>query len=274
MTTVQKAGTTVAPFDAAATSYDADFTDTPLGRLLRAAVWARLDRLFAPRSHILELNCGTGEDALWLARRGHTVVATDASPAMLAAAQAKAARAGVGGRVALALLDLARVSERAIDGAPFDGVLSNFGGLNCLSDWRPLAAALAQWVRPGGRLALVLMGPWCLWEIVWYLGHGQPRTALRRLRRGGVAAHAGRGQSVHICYPSSQRLAADFAPWFRPLATVGIGALLPPSYLGHLVDRWPRLFAALARAEARIAAHPPARWVNDHYLLELERGRA
>ena len=43
---------------------------------------------------VLELNCGTGEDAVHLARRGVRVLATDNSPRMLAAARSKIARAG------------------------------------------------------------------------------------------------------------------------------------------------------------------------------------
>ena len=44
--------------------------------------------------HILELACGTGEDALWFARRGCAVTATDASSAMLGVAGARLASAG------------------------------------------------------------------------------------------------------------------------------------------------------------------------------------
>jgi hypothetical protein len=48
----------------------------------------------------------------------------------------------------------------------------------------------------------------------------------------------------------------------------GIGSLLPPSYLAGLVDRWPRVFAAFARAEPSM---PLSAWWADHYLMVLER---
>ncbi|HBY98317.1 MAG TPA: class I SAM-dependent methyltransferase, partial [Chloroflexi bacterium] len=130
-----------AAFDHAAASYDAAFTDTHLGRLLREAVWARLAQQFQPGMHILELNCGTGEDAIWLARRGLRVTATDNSPGMLAVARGKAGRAGVDDRIEFRRLDLGEIGEwrfevegerreREDGPAGFDGVLSNFGGLN------------------------------------------------------------------------------------------------------------------------------------------------
>jgi len=175
----------VAAFDPVAPRYDAAFTDRLLGHWLREAVRERL--AFSPGEHVLELGCGTGVDAVWLAERGVRVTATDASPAMLAEVEAKAVRAGVADRVSVARLELTAI-ETSFE--PFDGAFSNFGALNCLAERRSLAEALAGWVRPGGRVVLVLMGPVCAWEIVWHLGHGQPRKAFRRLRIG-AAAHVG-----------------------------------------------------------------------------------
>ena len=74
-------------FDALAADYDASFTATPLGTLLREAVWRRLDARFAPGDRVLELACGTGEDAVHLASRGVRVTAVDASAAMVEAAR-------------------------------------------------------------------------------------------------------------------------------------------------------------------------------------------
>ncbi|MFN8447316.1 MAG: class I SAM-dependent methyltransferase [Anaerolineae bacterium] len=92
---------------------------------------------------ILELGCGTGEDALYLAGRGVRVTATDASPAMLAVARAKTADQPL---VFVQPLDL---NALPADFPAFDGVFANFGVLNCLTDWRPLAAWLAQRIPPG-----------------------------------------------------------------------------------------------------------------------------
>ncbi|MEM7344793.1 MAG: hypothetical protein AAF485_11165, partial [Chloroflexota bacterium] len=57
-------------FDAFASDYDDDFTHSPLGQLLRPRVWHLLGKAFSSGQHALELTCGTGEDAVWLARRG------------------------------------------------------------------------------------------------------------------------------------------------------------------------------------------------------------
>ncbi len=278
-------------FDAAAHDYDSIFTHTTVGRWLREMVWARLGLDFQPGMRVLELACGTGEDAIWLARLGVRVVATDASPAMLTVAREKATRAGVADRVEFRLLDLADLefvvrmdslhSPQASVRDPgaeapttseiqFDGAFSNFGGLNCVSDLRQVAEFLGNVVRPGGRVVLVVMGPWCPWEIIWHLAHGQIGTAFRRLKPGGVEASVS-GPRVHAWYTSTRRLRQEFAPWFRHRGTFGIGALLPPPYLGHLVDRWPSAFAKVAEGERRVAGWWPFNVWNDHYMIEFER---
>lgn len=267
---------TTHPFDTNAESYDADFTGTRLARWLRAAVQTQLAASFHPGDHVLELGCGTGEDAVWLARRGVRVTATDVSQAMLTVAQRKATAAGLTHLIDFAAIDLAALPASAhrspitAHRPPFTGAFSNFGPLNCLPDRRPLAQALAHWLRPGSRVVLVVMGPACPWEIGWHLLHGQRRTALRRFKGGG-AAHVGGGATIPVWYPCPRTLAAEFAPHFAVCDLLGIGCLLPPSYLSHLVDRWPDAFGALAQAERRLARTWPWTWLNDHYLLALER---
>lgn len=275
------------PFDAAASDYDSDFTKTQLARWLREAVWQTLSETFAPGDHVLELGCGTGEDAVWLAQRGVHVTATDASLSMLDIARRKAITACVSGMIAFAAMDLSAMpatdhrslitNHRSPDlrtgesGPPFTGAFSNFGPLNCLADRRPLADALARWIEPGGALVLVVMGPTCPWEIGWHLLHGKPRTAFRRFGSGVEANVAEGGATIPVWYPSPRTLAQEFAAGFSVQQLMGIGSVLPPSYLSHLVDRQPALFGKLAKLDRHIRAMWPATWLNDHYLMVLRR---
>jgi SAM-dependent methyltransferase len=255
-----------AVFDAVAAAYDADFTHTPLGQALRRRVWAVLARYVRPGQHWLELACGTGEDAVWLARQGARVTATDGSPRMMAVAQAKAEAAGLADRIAFLQLDLAG-EWPTLGTAVCDGVLSDFGGINVLGDWRPLARFLATVLRPGGVVVLVPMGPWCPWEFFWYLVHGDLRTATRR-RRGQAVARIG-ARSFSVAYPSPRRLHRDFAPWFDHLETLSLGFWLPPTALAGPIGRHPRLLAVLERLEAR-TARLTAGW-GDHYIIAFRR---
>lgn len=258
-----------APFDDAAEDYDRRFTETEIGRVLRGSVWRHLDEVLAPGSTVLELGSGTGEDALWLAGRGHRVRATDVSPGMLEQARRKIDDAGVADRVRFARLDLAAIGrEGEPPEAPFDAVFSNFGALNCIEDCRELAAVLHRWLRPGGRAVFVVMGPVCLWEIVWHGLHLRPRTATRRWHDGRTAT-IGEHQSLRVWYPSPARMSRQLRPWFDTRQTLGIGSVVPPTDAAVLVRNRPALLDRLDLMERRWAHRLAG--IADHYLLSLER---
>jgi SAM-dependent methyltransferase len=247
-------------FDRFAADYDAGFAHTAPGRILREAVWRRLP----PARRALDLGCGTGEDALFLARSGAEVTAADASPAMLDLAWRKAMAAGVGDRVETRLFDLN--APVALDGS-YDLVLSNFGALNCALDLVPLAEVLRAAVAPGGTVVLVVMGRFCAWESLWYGLRGKG-TAVRRWR-GRSSADIG-GETIPIRYWRPRDIAAAFTG-FTVEAVHPIGLFLPPSDLFPRLERHPRLLRRLARWEARGFPHASLAGLADHHLTLLRR---
>lgn len=248
-----------AAFDALAPTYDHDFTASPIAQTLRARVHTRLSQHFAAGTHLLELGCGTGEDAVQLAQRGVRVTATDASPAMLDAARAKTAAAPL---VSVETLDLTNLPN---DYAKFDGVFANFGVLNCVADWKPLAAWLAGRLPPCGTAAFAVMSPLCLWEIGWHGAHGSFRTAFRRQGRGTTFG------TLPIHYPSIHRLTSDFAPHFRRVHVEPLGLFLPPSDVYAVIERRPRLLRALTALDRNFSRVSPLALFADHYWIEFER---
>ena len=267
------------PFDGLAPRYDAAFTEQILGRRLRSTVWGRLAECFAPGDHVLDLGCGTGEDAVWLARRGVRVTAVDASPGMLAVARAKAGEAGVADTITFAQVDLCSAAASgfpssvlvtaADKGGQFDGALSNFGAMNCLPDRRAFAEVLAGVMRPGGSLITVVMGPFCPWEMIWCLAHGRVDEAVRRFRSGRPARVG--GSAVEVWYPSHRRFRDELSGGFTHRETAAIGVWLPPSHLSELATRWPRLFRIMDALDSRVTGTGSGIWRSDHYMSTFVR---
>jgi ubiquinone/menaquinone biosynthesis C-methylase UbiE len=170
------------PFDKAAATYDKAFTETFTGRGQRNTVWKQLDQIIknhpAKILKILEINCGTGEDAIYLAQQNHHVVATDISAKMIEVAQHKLSSAS-SLNLTFEVLDINEL-ERIED--KFDLVFSNFGGLNCLSplQFKEMGQKISELLKPEGVFVAVMMSRKCAWEQMYYL---LKRDALQRKRR-------------------------------------------------------------------------------------------
>jgi ubiquinone/menaquinone biosynthesis C-methylase UbiE len=259
-----------APFDAVAARYDETFSSSLIGKAQRAAVWRELIKTFRKGNRVLEIGCGTGVDACFLAERGVQVVACDSSAKMVGVAAHRIQNNGLQ-KLAQPLLLRAEDIATLAGGELFDGAFSNFGVLNCVEDLRKLARDLAQLIKPGGSALFCWMGSCCLWEVAWYLAHGDVDKAFRRLKRDGITARISDGAFVRVHYPSVRLLAKVFAPEFRLKSVQGIGVAVPPSYLESSAQRHPRLLEACERADSWIAHAPGVRSLGDHVLVRLQR---
>jgi ubiquinone/menaquinone biosynthesis C-methylase UbiE len=258
-----------APFDAVAETYDQVFTFSKIGQYQRAAVWKELARTFRPGDRILEIGCGTGVDACFLAGRGVKVVACDSSPAMIQIAARRVQEEGANG-VDLRLLTAENLSAIRQEG-PFDGAFSNFGALNCVEDLNAVARNLGRLLKPGGTALLCFLGPCCFWEVFWYLVQGKPRKAFRRGLSASITAELAPGASVQVHYYGVRSLARIFAPSLRLRSWKGVGLLVPPSYVEALATHFPALLRLAARTDLLLARFPVIRGISDHVLLKLER---
>src|SRR5260370_8553149 len=99
-------------FERMAARSDALWTTTSIGRGRRRLVWREMGAVFQAGERILDIGCGTGEDAIHFAARGITVYATDASPAMVQVARERGVTATV-----CSAEELGRI------GRTFDGVI-------------------------------------------------------------------------------------------------------------------------------------------------------
>jgi SAM-dependent methyltransferase len=252
-------------FDELASTYDATFTDTIVGKALRETVWARLEQTFRGSRRVLELGCGTGEDAVRLASSGIRVVATDASPRMIQVARQKARLSHCAERIefhCLAMEDLGA----SLDGQTFDGVLSDFGAINCARNLPSLVADVAARLAPGAPLLWVVMGRHVPWEWAWYLSRAKWHKAWRRLSRGGVE-----WRGLTISYPTPTEMAAHLRPHFAITRVSALGFALPPSYANEWLNRWPRILKILSSLETLAQRSSTLASWSDHYIVEATR---
>jgi ubiquinone/menaquinone biosynthesis C-methylase UbiE len=149
-------------FDKYAANYDAHFSRTAIGLQQRKRVHRFLFPLLNKNQSVLEINCGTGEDALEISHRVKEVLATDISAGMVEQAALKTGE--VHPNLQFKVCDLKNLPLELRD-AKYDLLFSNFGGLNCIApqELKLFAKNISSHVTAGGRLALVVMGRRCVW---------------------------------------------------------------------------------------------------------------
>ncbi len=231
---------------------------------MRRRVYAHLEAQLSPGCWILELNAGTGLDAVELVKRGYRVHATDLSPGMVSEIDKKIHLHGLEGQLSAqqcSFTDLEKISD-----GPFDAVFSKFGGLNCVADLIAVTRGLPRLLKPGGTVTCVIMPKICPWELVRLAKDW--RTAIRRLRPSGVLANV-EGIRFQTYYYSARQVRLAFGRSFRRLRQEGL-AVVTPGADNHTFARshlgWYRF---LAWADTAVAAVPPFRGWGDFFILTM-----
>jgi SAM-dependent methyltransferase len=258
-------------FDGVATGYDRSNAENQTLCAMRARVHQTVDAFVPAGSHILDLGCGPGSDAEYLARKGYRVTAIDWSPAMVEEARRRVRDAGVADRVDVQHLGIHEIDRLARADAPFDAAYSNFGPLNCVVDLPAAAQRIADRLKPGGVLVASVIGRVCPWEIALYVARGDVSRAAVRFRRVLVPVPLD-GRTVWTRYFAPREFEEIFAPaGMTRVSLRALGLFVPPPYLQAFADRHPALVARLQRAEDRCGGWPVLRGWGDHFLVVLRK---
>jgi SAM-dependent methyltransferase len=255
-------------WDQAAETYDQKFAGTTIGQLRRQSVWKDLQKLFVSNDRVLELNCGSGIDAVYLAHRGVRLVSCDLSPRMIEIAESYAQSEKVTERIEFKVLPTELLGSLE-NGLPFDGAFSNFAGLNCIEDLGSVRDALSARLKPGAPLLLCVIGSFSPWQRIWAILKGDHRKAFQRSQEQstGIAG----SKEIFIYRPSIKEIATKFSPDFHLNTWRSIGIALPPPFLEHRLGRFLLILRTAAVCDELIGRWAPFKYFGDCAILCFTR---
>jgi ubiquinone/menaquinone biosynthesis C-methylase UbiE len=252
-------------FDTYAKDYDRHFTFSPIGKLQRERVFRYFNSYLNSSKKILELNCGTGHDAIAFSKKGHQVTAIDISKGMIDVAKSKPNT----NHVNFICMDTRELKSLQLE--KVDVIFSNFGGWNCLnkSELEQVSSDCFRQLNTNGIIATVIMGSQCVWED-FYFKRIKHKGFRRRQNLDGVETSIN-GNTFTTWYYSPQELKKIFGEDFECELVKPIGLFVPPSYLNDYFRSklWAlRILSFLETIFGSISA-----WSNyaDHYLMILKR---
>jgi ubiquinone/menaquinone biosynthesis C-methylase UbiE len=259
---------TSALFDSVAAKYDETFANTEIGKLQRARVWDYLiSSLPNKQLNILELNCGTGEDAIWFASKGHKVLATDISEKMVELACLKVKKFNLSDKIIVEQLDINEISKKTFMNK-FDLVFSNFGGLNCLSgvELTLLSNKTKDLLKPTGKFIAVVMPDFCMIESIYFLLKFRMKGIFRRKKIQQVKID---DVVIDTYYYDPNKFYEFFNDGFLINKVIGIGMFIPPSYLNNFFKSKVGSLKLLDRLENIFGNNSFSASISDHYLIDL-----
>jgi ubiquinone/menaquinone biosynthesis C-methylase UbiE len=256
-------------FSRQSAAFDELYSRNAIIRYKRRRVRSHVLALLEPASNILELNAGTGEDAIFFAQHGHRVLATDISDGMMRELTRKVQEASLSAAVTNETISYTHLSMLSNKG-PFDCIFSNFAGLNCTDKMDQVLREFSTLLKPGGIATLVILPKFCLWETL-LLFKGKFNTASRRFfARKGRRAQV-EGVDFRCWYYSPRYIAKQLRDEFDVIAVEGLCTLVPPSYIENFADKYPRLFSYLCKWEDRLKRKWPWKHIGDYYIISLRR---
>ena len=255
-----------AAFSRQSAAYDGYEENHAILQWMREQVRTHVLSFLQPGNKILELNAGTGLDAVFFANRGFAVHVTDLSDGMIFQLRSKVAALNLRDKITIQKCSFTELEKIAV--GPFDYIFSNFGGLNCLADLTQATRKMPRLLKPGGLVTTVMMPPICPWELA-LIFRGHFKTAVRRLHRRGVLAHI---EGVHFMsyYFTASQVRKAFGKNFKKVARQGLASISPPPYMENFPKRHRQLYKFLTWADMRISHLPPFNSWADHFILTVQ----
>ncbi len=244
-------------------NYDKLIEENPSTIIVRDLFHQRLINTFQRGSKVLELGCGTGIDTVFAASKGITVTAVDISEKMIGIAKTKSEKAGLK-NVSYINCDMENIVP-AVKSTKFDGVFSDFNGVNYVNDPVQFALNISEILNPGGRVIFTMLNRFCLQEVFYNLLKLDPVQAYRAVfKRKEILL-----TDVRLYFPG--QFSRFFSGKFTLERITGTGFLLPPHSFFGLYHKMRAAIPLLKKVENLVGSRFPFYNISDHYIIELKK---
>ncbi|MCC6251589.1 MAG: class I SAM-dependent methyltransferase [Bacteroidia bacterium] len=218
---------------------------------------------------VLELNCGSGKDSLWLAKKSYSVTAVDASEQDIIVAETKKIIAGIR-NLEFKALDFFKL-HKELAPQQFDFVISNFGGLNTLNEpeLKVVSNIMSRLLYPGGKMIVVMKGKYCLWETFYFMLKFKMNRALQRWDNKEILFYDEDNDYGNWFY-STTALKEIFAPRFAMVDVKPIAVAVPPTFMQNYFNKKPQWLKRLNKLDMFLTRFKWLSNYSDHLIITFE----
>jgi len=182
--------------------------------------------------HVLDLNCGVGNDFPFFLAMGWKITACDGSVGMLNKAYEKYKTEIESGQIALFIGQMETLDENSFPGMKFDLIFSVTGGYSYISDdeMRAVNEVLGNYLTADGLMVTAHLNKFCPSDIVYQLLHARVKQAFVRLKK--VLKIQIKGQEYRMFLRSRRKVTQLTPPILQTLKVLPLLWLTPPYQTG------------------------------------------
>lgn len=217
-----------------------------IDQTMRQQVYNHIEYFIKPNNKILELNSGSGIDAIYFAKKGFSVLATDIADGSQKYIESKIKKFKIDNLKfkKYSFLDLNKLKNKH-----FDYVFSNFGGLNCTNELDKVVKSLNLILKKDAIVTFVIMGKYYPWDWIYIL-KGKFKRAFIRQKKNGTIANV-EGESIKTYYHTPKKIKSLFKKDYDFLHCENLGVFYPS--VNHTsITKYKKMIKKLILLETKI----------------------
>ena len=218
-----------------------------------------------PEDTILEINAGSGIDAVYFAKKGHPVLATDLADNAGIYIINKIKAEGLKN---LEFLNCDFTNLKSIENRKFNHIFSNYGGLNCTENPEEVFSQFTDLLHPKGYVSLVIMPKYYPWEMATFLKGN--KNAFRRWKKNGVVANVN-NHLIPTFYYSPTEIKRAMGTDFKMVSTKNIGTFYPSLHYSSF-QKYPKIMRFLMRFDSWINSKSIVpKGIGDYFIITFQK---
>jgi len=258
-------------FDSASEEYDYTISHNYINSWIRKKSVSEVLKLVNRDSILLEIGCGTGEEALKIAKYAKLVVATDISSRMIELLTLKVKAKKMEGKVIPLRLAASKIENvRKLTGIEkFDLAYSFNGCLNCEPNLGIFSESLGRLLKPYSCFICSIRNPVCSSEMLSHLFTFQLKKATSRKNQPTMVSVG--GKDIPAFYYTPNEFIHYFQHLFRIRRFFALPAILPPAYLSDYYLKMGPLTRLAEYIDKLFCSIPPFNMLGDQTLFIFEK---
>ncbi|MUU79282.1 class I SAM-dependent methyltransferase [Winogradskyella endarachnes] len=235
-----------------------------IDKAMRQQVYNHINRFIKPNSRILELNSGSGIDAVYFASRNHKITATDISEGSKTYINKKIKDLGLNNLnfKHYSFLELEKLKPQK-----YNYAFSNFGGLNCTNEIEVMAKSLNAVLEDNAVVTMVVMGKYYPWDWIYAL-KGKFKRAFIRFNKNGTTANI-EGEAVTTYYHTPKQFKNKMSSYFNYISSENLGVCYPS--VNHTsITKFKKFIKFLIVVDSKLRQLIPV-GIGDYYIMSFRK---